>query len=90
LCLPLPPSESYEVGIDHQAHAIQGVIRRYLFFRENVAAQGGLQRGISPPAPEQQLRILTQSLALVHGRIDVTAHDMELVKRVVFSTISAD
>jgi hypothetical protein len=29
---------------------------------------------------QQQLRILTQSLALVHSPTDVTAYEMELVK----------
>jgi hypothetical protein len=43
-----------------------------------------------PYRVHQQLCTLAQSLALVHGRTSVTAHEIELVKRVVWSTIPTD
>jgi hypothetical protein len=43
-----------------------------------------------PYRVHQQLRTLAQSLALVHSRPKVTDHEIELVKRVVWSTIPAD
>jgi hypothetical protein len=43
-----------------------------------------------PYRVHQQLYTLAQSLALVHGRASVTAHEIELVKRAVWSTIPTD
>lgn len=43
-----------------------------------------------PYRVHQQLSTLAQALALVHGRGSVTAHEVELVKQVVWSTIPID
>jgi hypothetical protein len=38
----------------------------------------------------EQLRTLGQALALIHGRNGITAHEVALLKRVVFSTVQPD
>jgi hypothetical protein len=44
----------------------------------------------APYRLHQQLRTLAQSLAMVHSRLTVTEHEIELIKRVAWSTIPAD
>ena len=43
-----------------------------------------------PFRAQQQLRALAVCLAAVHGRCEVTAHELELVRRVVLSSMPAD
>ncbi len=90
---PLPlvtVPEEHRAAIDQLARLLARGRGLVLWRRELWAEEIELVQVEEPFRAQAQLRTLAEALALVHGRAEVTAHEIELLRRVVLSSMPAD